>query len=54
MLTLCTILFVSQATARAERDDAKNAAEVVRLENKWLDALAGPDVDAIAEVLADD
>ena len=35
-------------------ENAKATAEVIRIENSWLDALTSANVDAIAEILADD
>lgn len=47
-------MLAGQTKPGAKRDNARDVAEVIRLENKWLAGLLAANVDAIAEVLADD
>jgi|SRR6516162_1502677 len=54
LLAMRPAIFAQQATSKANKDDAADIAEVIQLENKSLGALVVANVDAIAEVLADD
>lgn len=47
-------MLAGQTKPGAKTDNAKDEAEVIRLENKWLAGLLAANLAAIAEVLADD
>jgi Domain of unknown function (DUF4440) len=54
VFTIGPLILAGQTKPAAPAEDAKARADVIRLENKWLAGLLAANVDAIAEVLADD
>jgi len=54
VLAILPSMLAGQTKPRVKRDNAKDVAEIIRLENKWLAGLLAANVDAISEVLADD
>lgn len=54
VLTIGPSVLARQTKPAAKADNAKDVADVIRLENKWLASLLAANVDEIAQVLADD